>query len=144
MSLALKEAQKAAFEDEVPVGCVIVKDNKIIARAHNKREQKNLVISHAEIEAINKANKKLKSWRLLDCDIYITLEPCLMCASAIQQAHIKNIYYGAKDPKGGALGSLINIFDIKSLNHYPNIYSGLMEEECSNIIKNYFKNKRKK
>jgi len=143
MNIALKEAQKAAFEDEIPVGCVIVKDNKILAKGHNKRESKNLVTSHAEIEAISKANRKLDSWRLVDSDIYVTLEPCMMCASAIQQSRIRNIYYGAKDPKGGALGSMINIFDIKGLNHYPNVIGGILEEECSQIIKNYFKNKRK-
>ena len=143
MNLALKEAEKAAFEDEIPIGCVIVKDDKVIARGHNKREGKNLVISHAEIETISKANKKLKSWRLVDCDIYVTVEPCLMCTGAIIQSRIKNIYFGAKDSKGGALGSSINALDSKNLNHYPNVIGGVLEEKCAIIIKNYFKNKRK-
>ena len=143
MSLALKEAQKALLEDETPIGCVIVKDDKVIARGHNKRETKNLVTSHAEIEAITKANKKLKSWRLVDCDLYVTVEPCIMCGGAIIQSRIKNVYYGAKDLKGGAFGSSINILEANNINHRPNIIGGILEEECAIIIKNYFKNKRK-
>ena len=143
MSLALKEASKALLEDEIPIGCVIVKDDKVIARGHNKREKKNLVTSHAEIEAITKANKKLKSWRLVDCDIYVTIEPCIMCMGAIIQSRIRNIYYGAPDLKGGALDSSINVLDAKNINHYPNVIKGVLEEECAIIIKNYFKNKRK-
>lgn len=144
MSLAIKEAQKAAFKDEVPIGCVIVKDNKVISRGHNNRENKKDVTSHAEMEAIRKANKKLNNWRLIDCDIYITLEPCLMCMGALYQSHINTIYYGASDPKGGAVHSSIEFSKINNLNHYPNIIGGILEEECSQIIKNYFKNKRTK
>ena len=143
MSLALKEAQKALLEDETPIGCVIVKDDKVIARAHNKRETKNLVTSHAEIEAITKANKKLKSWRLVGCDLYVTVEPCIMCGGAIIQSRIRNVYYGASDPKGGAFGGSINILDANNINHRPNIIGGILAEECAIIIKNYFKNKRK-
>ena len=143
MSLALKEAQKALLEDETPIGCVIVKDDKVIARGHNLRESKNLVTSHAEIEAITKANKKLKSWRLVDCDLYVTIEPCIMCAGAIIQSRIRNVYYGAKDLKGGAFGSSINILEANNINHRPNIIGGILEEECAIIIRNYFKNKRK-
>ena len=143
MSLALKEAQKAVFEDETPIGCVIVKDDKVIARGHNKREGKNLVTSHAEIEAITKANKKLKSWRLVDCDLYVTVEPCIMCTGAIIQSRIRNVYCGTKDPKGGALGSSINVLEAHNINHRPNIIGGILEEECAIIIKNYFKSKRK-
>ena len=143
MSLALKEAQKALLEDETPIGCVIVKDDKVIARGHNKREIKNLVTSHAEIEAITKANKKLKSWRLVDCDLYVTVEPCIMCGGAIIQSRVRNVYYGAKGLKGGAFGSSINILDANNINHRPNIIGGILEEECAIIIKNYFKNKRK-
>ncbi len=143
MSLALKEAQKALLEDETPIGCVIVKDDKVIARGHNKRESKNLVTSHAEIEAITKANRKLKNWRLVDCDIYVTVEPCIMCAGAIVQSRIRNIYYGAKDNKGGAFGSSINILETKNINHHPHVYGGFLEDQCAIIIKNYFKNKRK-
>lgn len=143
MLLALKEAQKALLKDETPIGCVIVKDDKIIARGHNLREKKNLVTSHAEIEAITKANKKLKSWRLVDCDLYVTVEPCIMCAGAIIQARIRNVYYGAKDPKGGAFSSSINVLEANNINHRPTIIGGILEEECAIIIENYFKNKRK-
>lgn len=142
MKLALLEAQKAKKKDEVPIGCVIVKDNKVISRGHNLREKKNDVTSHAEIEAIRKASKKLNDWQLIDCDLYVTIEPCLMCMGAIIQSHIKNIYYGGEDPKGGAVSSSINFKEIKNLNHYPNVEGGILKEECSNIIKNYFRNKR--
>lgn len=142
MKKAILEAKKAAKMDEVPIGAVIVKDDKIIARGFNHRESKNDVTSHAEIEAIRKANKKLNSWRLVDCDIYITTEPCLMCMGAIYQSHIKNVYYGACDPKGGAVSSSINFLDIKNLNHYPHIEGGILSEECSLLLKEYFKHKR--
>ena len=144
MSKALGEAFKASLIDEVPIGCVIVKDNKIVARGHNKRENKLDVTSHAEMEAIRKANKKLQNWRLIDCDLYVTIEPCIMCMGAIYQSHIRKIYYGASDPKGGAVSSSINFNEIKNLNHYPEIEGGVLQEECSQIIKDYFKNKRKK
>ncbi len=144
MKRALLEANKAKEKDEVPIGCVIVKDNQIIARGHNNRESKNDVSSHAEMEAIRKANKKLKSWRLVDCDLYVTIEPCLMCMGAIYQSHIKNVYYGSEDPKGGAAISVIEFDNIKNLNHYPHIEGGVLKEECSNIVKEYFKNKRLK
>ena len=143
MKEALKEANKAFLEDEIPVGCVIVRKDKIIARGHNKREAKNLVISHAEIEAITKANKALNSWRLSDCDIYITMEPCVMCGGAIIQARFKNVFYGAKDPKAGAFNIEFNILDNNNFNYYPLIHPGILEEECSEIIKNYFSKKRK-
>ena len=142
MKLALKEAQKAYFKDEVPIGCVLVKDDKVIARGHNLRENKKLVSSHAEMEAINKANKKLSNWRLVDVDLYVTCEPCLMCMGAIYQSHIRSVYYGCRDPKGGAISSSINFKEIKNLNHYPLIEGGILEEECSSLIKDYFKNKR--
>ena len=144
MKRALLEANKAKEKDEVPIGCVIVKDNQIIARGHNNRENKNDVSSHAEMEAIRKANKKLNSWRLVDCDLYVTIEPCLMCMGAIYQSHIRNVYYGSEDPKGGAAISVIEFDNIKNLNHYPHIEGGVLKEECSNIVKEYFKNKRVK
>lgn len=143
MRLALLEAKKAAREDEIPIGCVIVKDNKVISRGHNKREKKNDVTSHAEIEAIRKANKKLNDWQLIDCDLYVTIEPCIMCMGAIIQSHIRNVYYGSEDPKGGAVVSSIKVLETKNLNHYPHIEGGLLKEECSQIVKDYFKNKRK-
>lgn len=144
MNLALKEAQEALLIDEVPIGCVIVKDDKVISRGFNHRESKKLVTSHAEIEAINKANKKLGNWRLEECDIYVTLEPCIMCAGAIIQSRIRNVYYGAKDFKGGAFGSSINVLDAENINHHPNIISGVLENECSKLISSYFKSKRNK
>ena len=142
MKEALKEAKKAELIDEVPIGCVIVKDDKIIARGHNQRETNQSPIGHAEIIAINKASKKLKSWRLEGCDIYVTLEPCIMCSGAIIQSRISKVYYGASDPKGGALGSSINVLEAKNINHHPEVISGVIQEECSKIITNYFKQKR--
>ena len=144
MKEALKEAKKAELIDEVPIGCVIVKDDKIIARGHNVRETKKTPLGHAEIIAISKASKKLNAWRLQDCDIYITLEPCIMCSGAIIQSRIRHIYYGAKDSKGGAIESSINVLEAKNINHHPEITSGILEEECSNIISEYFKRKRMK
>ena len=142
MNLALKEAKKAEAIDEVPIGCVIVKDDKVIAKGFNHRENKNMVISHAEIEAINKANKKLGSWRLVDCEIYITLEPCIMCGGAIIQSRFKRVIFGAKDYKGGAFGSSIDILNAQNINHHPEVVGGVLEEKCSSIISQYFKKKR--
>ena len=142
MKEALKEAKKAELLDEVPIGCVIVKDDKIIARGHNQRETKQSPIGHAEIVAITKASKKLNSWRLEGCDIYVTLEPCIMCSGAIIQSRINKVYFGASDPKGGAFGSSLNVLDAKNINHHPEIISGVLKEECSQIITNYFRAKR--
>ena len=142
MKEALKEAKKAELLDEVPIGCVIVKNDKIIARGHNQRETKQSPIGHAEIVAITKASKKLNSWRLEGCDIYVTLEPCIMCSGAIIQSRINKVYFGASDPKGGAFGSSLNVLDAKNINHHPEIISGVLKEECSQIITNYFRAKR--
>ena len=131
MREAIKEAKKAELIDEVPIGCVIVKNDKIISRGHNVRETEQNPIGHAEIIAIRKASKKLNSWRLEDCDIYITLEPCIMCSGAIIQSRIKTIYYGASDPKGGALGSSIDVLSAKGINHHPGVEGGVLKEECS-------------
>lgn len=144
MLLALKEAKKALLIDEVPVGCVIVSNNKVIARGYNKREKEQDATSHAEINAIRKASKKINNWRLCDMDLYVTVEPCIMCAGAIMWSRFRRVIYGAKDPKGGALGTSINIFDTPNINHHPEIVGGVLEEECSSIIKNYFKEKRMK
>lgn len=144
MLLALKEAKKALLIDEVPVGCVIVCNNKVIARGYNKREKEQDATSHAEINAIRKASKKINNWRLCDMDLYVTVEPCIMCAGAIMWSRFRRVIYGAKDPKGGALGTSINIFDTPNINHHPEIVGGVLEEECSSIIKNYFKEKRTK
>lgn len=141
MGLALKEAQKAALKNEVPVGAVIVLGDKVIAKAYNKRVEKEQTHAHAEMLAILKANAKLGSWRLEDCKLYVTLEPCPMCAGAIIQSRIKALYYGAKDPKGGVAGSTINLFDVK-FNHQVDVFGGILEEACSNELKQFFKNIR--
>ena len=143
MKLALKEAEKAQKIDEVPVGCVIVQDDKVIARGHNQKEKKQQAILHAEIVAIQKASRKLGNWNLKDCDLYVTLEPCMMCTGAIIQSRIRNVYYGTEDPKGGCTDTLIDIRKLERINHHPGIYSGVMKEECANILKEFFKNKRK-
>lgn len=143
MSLALEEAKKALEEDEVPIGCVLVMDNKVIGKGHNTREKDLFTVSHAEINAINSANKYLKSWRLDNCIMYVTLEPCSMCAGAVQQARIKRIVYGARDEKNGALGGLYDLFLIPKMNHYP-LISFLENNECERILKEYFLKKRKK
>lgn len=142
MSLAINEARKASYLDEVPVGAIIVKDGKIISRGHNNRESSLDPTSHAEINAIRKACKKLKSWRLEGCSIYVTIEPCSMCAGTLLWTRIDQIIYGAKDLKGGALGSSYNIFDVPNINHHPIIKSGVLETECKTIIQDYFKTKR--
>ena len=144
MKLALKEAKKAMVLDEVPIGCVIVKDDQVIARGHNTREKDHLVISHSEINALKKANKKLEDWQLVDCELYVTLEPCPMCAGAIYQARIKRVIFGATDLKQGALGGSFNLYDVASLNHHPEVVKGVLEEECRTLLKNFFKNKRNK
>lgn len=143
MKEALKEAKKAYAIEEIPVGCVIVKDGKVIARGYNKRESMQDVTLHAEIIAIKKACKKLGSWRLEDCDMYITLEPCPMCSGAIIQSRIKNLYIGAYDPKTGAAGSVLDLFSYP-FNHKVNVYKEIMMEDCSKIIKDFFKELRKK
>ena len=143
MKEALKEANKARELGEVPIGCVIVLNDKIIARGHNMRETKNSPIAHAEIIAIEKASKKLQSWRLIDTTMYITLEPCAMCAGAIIQARIPKVIYGTKDPRFGAHISHVNLFDVK-FNHTVNIENGLLEEECKKLIQDFFQNLRNK
>ena len=142
MNIALKEAMKAYKKDEVPVGCVIVKDDKIIARGHNQKEKKNNAILHAEIVTLNKAQKKLNDWHLNDCTMYVTLEPCLMCTGAIIQTRIKKVVYGALDSKGGAIESTIKVNEIKGFNHRFESISKVLEKECSTLLKTYFKSKR--
>ena len=143
MKEALKEAELAALEDEVPIGCVIVRDNKIISKAHNMRDKTNNPIGHAEILAIKKASEVVNDWQLVDCTLYVTIEPCIMCAGAIIQSRIPRIVYGAAEPRGGAFGSSINVLTANDINHHPEVIKGVLEEECSSIIKNYFKRKRK-
>ncbi|HIV62300.1 MAG TPA: tRNA adenosine(34) deaminase TadA [Candidatus Butyricicoccus avistercoris] len=143
MKAALKLAQKAADEGEVPVGAVVVCEGKIVGRGRNRRETKKNAIHHAEIEAIEKACKKLGGWRLHKCDLYVTLEPCPMCTGAIINARIKTLYYGAKDEKAGSCGTLVNLFDLP-YNHKPEVISGVMEEECADILKKFFKDLRER
>ena len=144
MSLALKEAFKAKKIDEVPVGCIIVKNDKVLARAYNQKIRKKDPTSHAEIECIKKACNKLKSYYLDDCDMYITLEPCMMCTGAIIQSRLRKIYIGTIDPKGGSIVSSIELSTVKNINHYPEIEIGILQEECSKILKDFFKEKRNK
>ena len=139
---ALKEASLAALEDEVPIGCVIVKDGEIIARAHNQRDKTNNPLGHAEVLAIKKASEIVKDWQLVNCDLYVTIEPCLMCAGAIIQSRIKRVIYGAPDSKGGAFGSSINVLSASNINHRPEVVKGVLESECSQVVKDYFKSKR--
>lgn len=134
---AIKLAKKAADEGEVPVGAVIVKDGKIVSRGKNEREKKQNALSHAEIEAINNACKALESWRLDDCELYVTLEPCPMCAGAIINARIKTLIFGAFDPKAGSIDSVINLCDYP-YNHKPEIYGGICEDECHEVLKEFF------
>jgi tRNA(adenine34) deaminase len=142
MDVAFKEAEKAFKRGEVPVGAVIVKDDKILAKTHNIKEKTHCCVNHAEILAIIKASKKINNWRLENCDLYVTLEPCPMCAGAIFQSRIKRVIYGASDPKGGSYGSCFNLNEVKGLNHYPEIQSGIMEEECAQLLKIFFRKKR--
>lgn len=139
---AIKQAKKAWDIDEVPIGCVIVKNGKVIARAYNRRESTQQSIAHAEILAIQKACKKLNSWRLDGCDLYVTLEPCPMCAGAILQSRIRKVCYGASDPKGGSIESCMRMYETSGFNHYPEVESGLMQEECSNMLRHFFRIKR--
>ena len=141
MDLAKKEALKAYEEDEVPIGSIIVKDGNIIAKAHNKKEKKQDATAHSEIECIKKASKKLKSWHLDDCELYVTLEPCMMCTGAIINSRIKKIYFAAKDPKGGSLDSNVKIKEVKGINHYPE-FEFVEDKEYIDILKKYFKGKR--
>ena len=144
MKLAIKEAEKAYREEEVPIGAVIVKEDKVIARAHNQREGKKQACAHAEILAIEKACKKLEAWRLEDCDIYVTLEPCAMCAGAILNARIKNVYIGAMEPRSGAAGSKMNLFTEYKYNHEVHYETGVLGEECKELMQSFFRVLRKK
>lgn len=142
MQNAIDEAKKARSIGEVPVGAVIVLENKIIGSGYNKRETSKNALSHAEIEAINEACKTLGSWRLLNCDLYVTLEPCPMCIGAIINSRIRKVVFGCADPKSGSCGSLINLTDLP-YNHRPEIVSGIMKDECSTLLSDFFKNLRK-
>lgn len=138
MNEALKEARKAYQKKEIPVGAVIVFQDKIIARAHNTRMSEKQVFTHAEIKAINKACKKMNSWVLEDCTIYVTLEPCLMCAGALLQSRIKRIVYGTVELKHGAIESIDSVLNNPKLNHHVEITSGILQKESSELLKNFF------
>jgi len=142
MKEALEEAKKAKVIEEVPIGAVIVKDNKIIGRGYNLKETLRDPTMHAEIIAIQAATKEINSWRLTDCDMYVTIEPCVMCAGAISQARIRNLYIGSPDFKAGGVTSLYNILFDERLNHQVKVFYGLMRNECSKIIKDFFKSLR--
>ena len=141
---AIKEAKKAYKKDEVPVGAIIVYKDEIIARGHNLRVTSNKTHDHAEIVAITKANKEIGSWRLEECDLYVTMEPCLMCAGAIMQSRIRKVYFGAYDLKSGVLGSVCNIYEVKGFNHYPEVEGGVLKDQCSELLTSFFKKLRNK
>lgn len=142
MRQALSLAQTASCSNEVPVGALIVKNGSLIAEGFNQREKKFSVLSHAELEAIRIANQKLSSWRLIGCTLYVTLEPCLMCAGAIYQSRFDRVVFGALDPKAGATGSLFEIQTDQRLNHQFQVTGGVLEAECGQILKDFFKLKR--
>ncbi|MGN1104983.1 MAG: nucleoside deaminase [Candidatus Coproplasma sp.] len=142
MSAALKCARKAFDEGEVPIGAVVVLDGKIIARGHNRRTGRQIATAHAEIEAIEKACKKLKSWRIPDCELYVTLEPCPMCMGAVLNSRIKKVYFGAKEDKGRSLTAQIATANL--LNHTVEVEGGVMEEECRKILSDFFSSMRKR
>ena len=143
MKLALEEAQLAMREDEVPIGAVIVHDGRVIARAHNQREQLHDPTAHAEMIAITQAAESLRSWRLEKCALYVTLEPCPMCAGAILQARIPVVVYGATDPKAGAVNTLFNLLDDRRLNHRCLVTSDVLAEPCGQILTHFFQQQRK-
>lgn len=144
MKEALRQAGKAYAIGEVPIGCVIVCDGKIISRGYNRRGVDKNTLSHAELLAISRASKKLGDWRLDGCEMYVTLEPCQMCAGAIVQARIKKVYIGCMNPKAGCAGSVLNLLQVAKFNHQAEIETGIYEEECSSILKNFFAELREK
>jgi len=144
MMEALKEARKAALKNEVPVGAVVLKDGKVISRGHNLTEKKQSALVHAEMMALSKATKKLKSWRLNGCDLYVTLEPCGMCAGAIVLSRVENLFYGASDPKAGVVESIAQALDNPKLNHRVKVTGGILKEECSRTLSEFFKSLRGK
>lgn len=144
MAEAIAEAEKAFAEDEVPVGAIIVHEAKIIARAHNTRQNEKNALGHAELLAIQQACQVIGDWRLENCELFVTLEPCPMCAGAILNSRIPKVYYGTRDPKAGAVSSLFQLLSDKRLNHQAEIHEGLMKDTCSLLLKNFFQQKRKR
>ena len=144
MKEAIKQAKKAAKIGDVPIGCVLVKDGEIIARGYNRRNADKTVLSHAEVTSIKRACKKEGDWRLEDCTLYVTLEPCPMCAGAIVQARIPRVVVGCMNPKAGCAGSILNLLQVEAFNHQAELTTGILEEECSQMMKSFFKELRKK
>lgn len=144
MREAIKQAKKAYTLEEVPIGCVIVYDGKIIGRGYNRRTIDKNPLAHAEIQAIRKASRKMGDWRLEDCTLYVTLEPCQMCSGAIVQARIKRVVVGCMNPKAGCAGSILNLLDVKEFNHQVELTTGVREEECSRMMKEFFRELREK
>ena len=142
MKEAIRQAKKAAAVGDVPIGCVIVHEDKIIARAYNQRNKKKTTLAHAELLAIQKASKKLEDWRLEECTMYITLEPCQMCAGAIVQARIPKVVIGAMNPKAGCAGSILNILEMPQFNHQVKVERGVLKEECSEMLSAFFRRLR--
>ena len=142
MKEAIRQAKKAYSLKEVPIGCVIVYQDTIIARGYNKRNTKKTTLAHAELAAIQKASKVLGDWRLEDCTMYVTLEPCQMCSGAIVQARIKKVVVGTMNPKAGCAGSVLNILQMKEFNHQVELVTGVMEEDCAEVLQNFFRELR--
>lgn len=144
MKLALRLATQSEKKGEVPIGAVVVDQNgEILAKATNLRETAHSVLGHAELVAIHRASQKLQSWRLIDCTLYVTLEPCLMCAAALVQSRISRVVFATHDPKGGGLGSLTDLSSDSRLNHRFKVHHGILQSECSDLLKKFFKQKRK-
>ncbi len=144
MKEAIRQAKKAGKLDEVPIGCVIVRDGKIIARGYNRRNTEKSTLAHAEIQAIRKASKVVGDWRLEDCTMYITLEPCQMCAGAIVQARIPKVVIGSRNPKAGCAGSVLDLLHVPAFNHQVELEEGVLQEECSKMLTSFFRELRKK
>ncbi|MBQ7066203.1 MAG: tRNA adenosine(34) deaminase TadA [Lachnospiraceae bacterium] len=144
MKEAIKQAKKAEALEEVPIGCVIVYEGKIIARAYNRRNTDKNTLAHAELAAIKKASKKLGDWRLEGCSLYVTLEPCQMCAGAIVQARVSEVIMASMNPKAGCGGSILNLLEMEQFNHQVKVTRGIMEKECSQMLTNFFKKLREK
>ena len=144
MKAAIKQAKKAYALDEVPIGCVIVQNDKIIARGYNRRNTDKNTLAHAELSAIKKASKKTGDWRLEDCTMYVTLEPCQMCAGAIVQSRLKKVVVACMNPKAGCAGSILNLLQMKQFNHQVEMETGILEQECSEMLSCFFKELRKK
>lgn len=144
MVIAMEEAEKARAMGEVPIGAIIVHEDKVIGRGHNIRETTQQTLSHAELLAIQEANEVIGSWRLEDCTLYVTLEPCAMCAGAIVQSRIKRVVYGATDPKAGCAGTLMNLLTEERFNHQVEVITGVLQMECSDMLRDFFKMLRKR